>query len=161
VQGSPSSQSSGAPATQVPPRQVSSVVQASWSVQAVPSARATNWQPLVRSHESTVQALPSLQSSIRPNPQAPDRHDSPLVQALPSSQAAPSATAACWQPAAGSHVSTVQTSPSSQAVPSAGTWTHAPYAGSGLSVVQTLPSSHAWELPIHTPFTHASPIVSE
>lgn len=60
VHGLPSSQSGTAPALQIPPRQVSSPLQALRSLHEVPSARGRCWQPETGSHVSVVQGLLSL-----------------------------------------------------------------------------------------------------
>src|SRR5262249_43328395 len=113
----PSLQSIVAPGTQAPPEQESPVVQTLPSLQGTPSAVAVVpvqtpfahasppvqvlpslhgivlfvcWQPLMRSHESLVQTLPSLQLIAVPTHVAvPPVHLSPVVQTLPSLQAVP------------------------------------------------------------------------
>jgi hypothetical protein len=80
----PSSQSGGRPPTQAPALQLSPVVQALPSSQ-VPET-LTLKQPPSRSQLSSVQVLPSSQSSGAPPAQAPALQVSAVVQALPSSQ---------------------------------------------------------------------------
>jgi hypothetical protein len=71
------------PPTHEPPAQVSLVVHAFPSSQG---AVLSVWtQPVAGLHESSVQALPSLQLGPGPPTQVPPAHVSPVVQALPSS----------------------------------------------------------------------------
>jgi hypothetical protein len=83
----PSLHASGAPATQVPPAQVSPVVQAFPSLQG--AVLLVNTQPLPGLQLSVVQTLLSLQTTGVPGLQMPPLQVSPVVQALPSLQAAP------------------------------------------------------------------------
>jgi hypothetical protein len=82
VQTLPSLQLAGAPPTQLPPEQVSLVVQALPSLHG--SLFGVCTQPLAGSQESVVHGLPSLQRIDVPA-QLPLVHLSPLVQALLSS----------------------------------------------------------------------------
>src|SRR5439155_21998801 len=88
VQGLPSSQSGGAPPTQLPPLQVSLVVQASPSSQG--SVLFVWVQPLVGSQPSVVQALLSSQLGGAPPTQLPPLQVSLVVQASPSLPVVPS-----------------------------------------------------------------------
>ncbi len=75
---------------QAPALQPSVVVQGLPSVQVVPAVAAVvTHLPVAASHESSVQALLSLQLTALPAVQAPAWQVSPAVQLLPSSQAAP------------------------------------------------------------------------
>ena len=87
-------------------------------------------------HESTVQALPSLQTVAGPETHAPPLHLSPLVQALPSLQLL--VLAVCVQPVVGLQESLVQALPSSQLMAAPATQ-FAPVQTSGL--VHTLLSA--------------------
>jgi len=87
VQTFESSQFGGAPPTQAPALQVSLVVQALPSSQEAVLLVLT--QPRTESHVSSVHALPSSQLGGAPPTQTPALHVSFVVQALPSSQAAP------------------------------------------------------------------------
>jgi hypothetical protein len=89
VQTFPSSQSGGAPPTQVPSEHVSPVVQASPSSHGSVVSVCTQ-SPVAGSQLSSVQSLPSLQSGGAPPTQVPPEHVSPTVQASPSSQGVPS-----------------------------------------------------------------------
>jgi hypothetical protein len=89
------------------------------------------------SQESTVQALPSSQSTGWVGVQAPSIQVSPPAQAFPSSQGA--WLLAYTQPDAGSQLSSVHGFPSSQTM---GSLMHPP-SGSQLSAVQAFPSSQA------------------
>lgn len=92
VQVLPSSHVGAAPPTHVPPKQLSAVVHALPSEQFTPSLPGACAQPLAMSQESTVQGLPS--SQLTPVPwQNLATQVSLLVQALPSLQAVPAATA--------------------------------------------------------------------
>jgi hypothetical protein len=135
------------------------------TVHALPSlhdAALFVWtQPVLRSHESSVQTLPSSQARAEPPPHSPSAHVSPVVHALPSSHG--SVLFAKTQPTAGSQLSVVHglSSPHTRGAPG---WqvplTHAsftvqafesvqgpvlfvcsqPTAASQLSVVHGLPS---------------------
>src|SRR2546422_158090 len=126
---------------------------------------------------SLVQGLPSLQLSAVPAAHVPAWHVSAPLHTFPSLHEVPFATAGCWQPCTGSHVSVVQgllslqlgalpavqrpprrfsvplhASPSRHEVPfaTAGCW-H-PATGSQLSVVQGLPSLQLSGVPaVHAP----------
>jgi hypothetical protein len=146
VQGFASSQSSAAPPTQVPPPQVSFVVQALPSSHAAVLLKCT--QPVAGLQVSSVQPLPSSQLGAGPPWQLPPPQVSPVVQALPSSQAA---VLSVWtQPVAGLHESSVQPFPSLQ-FNAAPPWQLPPPQVS--FVVQALPSSQAavlstWTQPV-------------
>ena len=135
MQTLPSSQSGGGPPTQAPPEHVSAVVQAS------PSSHGAvlfwDKHPMSGRHESSVQTLPSSQSSGGPPAQAPSEQASPVVQTFPSSHGA---VLFVWtQPVAGAHESSVQRLPSSQsggAPPTQVPPEHVSF------VVQASPSSH-------------------
>jgi len=160
-------------------------VQTSLPVQALPSSHAAVLfaclQPLPTLQESTVHALLSSQFVMAPPVQVPVAQVSPVVHALPSSQAA--LLAACAQPVLLSQESVVhallssqlvallpaqppppQTSPLEQALPSS----HAAVLFtclqaselSHVSVVQGLPSSQLLkDKPLHSPPWQASPVV--
>ena len=74
-----------APGWQLPAEHVSPVVQELPSLQA--AVLLVNAHPVSRLHVSSVQGLPSLQTSPAPGWQLPPPHVSPVVQGLPSSQA--------------------------------------------------------------------------
>src|SRR5437016_605505 len=157
--GAAGGQTGGGPPTQVPPAQVSAVVQASLSSHGELFAVFT--QPVAGSQESVVHTLLSLQLRAGPPTQAPPAQVSAVVQALPSLQdrvfGVPAHTAAAQvspevqglrsshgrvlgvfaQPVAGSHVSVVHTLPSTQL--GGGPPTHTPPAQVS-AVVQALPS---------------------
>src|SRR5437899_12976107 len=57
---------------------------------------------------SLVQGLPSLQLSAVPAAHVPAWHVSAPLHTFPSLHEVPLATAVCWQPCTGSHVSVVQ-----------------------------------------------------
>jgi len=135
VQGLPSSQLGAGPPTQLPPLQVSLVVQASLSLQG--SVLLTCTQPVAGLQESSVQGLTSLQLGGGPPTQLPPLQVSLVVQALPSSHG--SVLSVCVQPVAGLQLSVVHTLPSSQfrAAPP----TQTPPLQVSL-VVQALPSLH-------------------
>src|SRR5207249_2424340 len=98
------------PPVQVPPLQVSLVVQALPSLQG---AVLLVWtQPVARSQPSSVQPLPSLQFGAGPPMQRPPLQASLVVQALPSLHGA--VLLVCAQPVDGLQVSSVQRLPSSQ-----------------------------------------------
>ncbi len=109
----------GVPA-QPPPLQVSFTVQGSPSSQE--SVLLVCTQPVAASHESVVQGLLSLQSSGVPAVQVPFWQVSAPLQALPSEQEVPLATAVCETEPLALQVSVVQALPSSMvvSVPSAG-----------------------------------------
>jgi hypothetical protein len=136
VQAFPSLQLGAGPPTHAPPEHVSPVVHALLSLHA--AALSTCTQPDAGLHESSVQTFPSLQLSAPPLTQVPPAQMSPVVQALPSSQAA--VLAAWTQPLAGLQESSVQAFPSSQLV--AEPLTHAPFTHVS-PVVHAFPSSHA------------------
>jgi len=139
----PSSQLGAAPPTQLPPKQVSSVVQALWSSQG--SLLLVKTQPLPESQVSVVHPLPSSHTGGPPPTQAPLEQVSLVVQASPSLQAATLFT--FTQPLAGSQESSVQTLPSLQS--GAAPPTQVPPAQASL-VVQASPSSHGPILFVNT-----------
>jgi hypothetical protein len=179
VQGLPSSQPSAAPAWQLPPPQVSPIVQ------ALPSSHEAVllvWtQPVAGLQLSSVHALSSLQLGAGPPWQLPAPHVSAVVQALPSSQ---DAVLSVWtQPPDESQVSSVQgllslqstvrlpahtplahVSFAVQKLPSSQdavlfVWTH-PVAGSQESSVQGLLSLQSVAgPPAHAPLAQVSPVV--
>jgi hypothetical protein len=179
VQTLPSSQFGAGPPTQLPPEQVSAVVQAfpssqgsvfgvppqspppqmSPDVQALPSLQAPVLlvcvHPLPVSQASSVQGLPSSQFGAGPPTQEPPEQASPTVQALPSLQGAVLLT--CVQPVPALQPSSVQVSPSSQS--SAGPPTQVPPEQASV-VVQALPSSQGCVLFTcwHTPAWQASSV---
>jgi len=126
VQRFASSQTTGV-VTHDPPEQTSPAVQAFESEHGAVLSAWTH--PVAVSQLSSVHGLPSLQLSAVPGRQAPNTQASPLVQALPSSQA-------------------IALLLNTQ-----------PVAGLQLSVVQRLASSHARGVPMHAPPEHASPVV--
>src|SRR5436309_2199156 len=94
---------------------------------------------------SVVQGLPSLQLSAVPAAHVPAWHVSAPLHTFPSLHEVPLATAACWQPCTGSHVSVVQGLPSLQL--------------GGVPAVQ-IPAWHV-SAPLHTlPSLHEVPLVS-
>src|SRR5437899_3146448 len=131
---------------------------------------------------SLVQGLPSLQLSAVPAAHVPAWHVSAPLHTLPSLHEIPFATAACWQPCTGSHVSVVQgllslqlgsvpavqrpgrhvsaplhSFPSLHGVPfgTAGCWQ--PVTGSQMSVVHGFPSSQLRDDPaVQVPDRHVS-----
>src|SRR5437762_14080323 len=92
VQGLPSVQSGAVPPAQLPPLQVSLVVQALPSSQVAVLLVWTH--PVAGLQLSLVQGLPSLQSGAGPPTQRPPPVGSLVVQALPSSPAAASVLSA-------------------------------------------------------------------
>ena len=100
----------GAPPVQVPPLQVSLVVQALPSLQG---AVLLTWtQPVEGLQVSSVQTLPSSQEGAGPPTHRPPLQASFVVQRLPSLQGA--ALLVCTQPVAWLQPSSVQGFPSSQ-----------------------------------------------
>jgi hypothetical protein len=179
VQTFPSSQFSAAPPTHVPPLHASLVVQALPSLQG--AVLLVCVQPVAGLHESSVHRLPSSQLGPAPPTQAPPEQASPVVQALPSSQAA---VLFAWvQPVAGLQASSVQRLASSQFGAAPPTQTPPaqvsvvvqalassqgaellvyvqPVAGEQPSVVHTLPSSQFGPAPpTQVPPEQASPVV--
>ena len=144
-------QTTAAPGTQVPPEQVSPVVQAFPSLQE--AVLLVKTQPVAGSHVSVVQTLLSLQMTAVPGTQVPPEQVSPAVQAFPSLHAA--ALFVKTQPAAESHVSVVQTLLSLQTtgVPE---WQVPPEQVS--PAVQAFPSLHAAALLVKT---HPVPVLHE
>src|SRR2546426_941564 len=114
VHALPSSQLSAVPAEHAPAWHVSAPLHTLPSLHEVPFATGECWQPCTGSQVSVVQGLPSLQLGSVPGVQTPAWHVSVPLHAFPSLHEAPFATAKCWQPATGSHVSVVQGLPSLQ-----------------------------------------------
>src|SRR6266481_4417480 len=112
VQTLPSLQSSAGPPWQLPPLQVSAVVQALLSLQG--SVLLTCVHPVAGLQPSSVQTLPSLQFGGGPPTQLPPLQVSLVVQALSSSHGL--VLLVCAHPVAGLHVSLVQTLLSLQSV---------------------------------------------
>ena len=135
VHALPSLQFVGEPGAQLPPLQVSPVVQASPSSHG---ALLLLWtHPVAGLQLSSVQTFPSLQFGAGPPTQLPPLHVSLVVHALPSSQGA---LLLVWtHPVAGLQLSSVQALLSLQF--GGGPPTHAPLLQVSL-VVQALPSSH-------------------
>ena len=94
MQTLPSLQLVGPPGAQLPPLQVSPVVQALPSLHG--AVLFTCWQPVSPSQLSSVQPFPSSQLIVDPLTQVPPLQVSPVVQTLPSSQGA--VLLVCWQP---------------------------------------------------------------
>ena len=138
VQTLASSQTTAVPAKQVPPPQVSPVVQAFPSSHAF--ALFVKTHPVAGLQLSVVQTLASSQTIAAP-PQTPPLQMSPDVHAFPSSQAA--VLFVNTQPAAGSHVSVVHTLPSLQMTADPAWQVPPPQAS---PVVQASPSSQAFVL---------------
>jgi hypothetical protein len=169
VQGFPSSQAGGVPATQTPAAlQVSAPLQASPSGQAVPAATGAWVQPGTASQPSTVHGLPSSQEGALPGLQVPaPSHASAPLQASPSSHGVPAPTGLEVQPSSASQATAThgfasvqvsgvpawhdpapsqvsapsQASPSAQEVPAGRGVKAQPVAGAQVSVVQACPSS--------------------
>ena len=154
------------------------------AVQALPSSHASvllaKAHPVTGSQLSVVHRLPSSQTTAEPAWQVPDPQVSPVVQALPSSQAI--VLFVKTQPVAGLHVSVVHTllslqttaalvlqvpppqvSPEVQAFPSLQEFVllvnTQPVAIVQVSVVQGLLSLHTMPTPAHTPPLQTSPDV--
>ena len=149
--------------------QASATVQALPSLQAVPFSGLLTQLPLVVSQLSDVQPFWSLQSFCAPEMHTVSMQLSPTVHGLPSSQ--PVVCAACSQPTPAAQVSNVhgllssqltawpthlpmthvsplvQKSPSVQALSLSLTCTHKPLIGSQLSDVQAFLSSQSTFLP--------------
>ena len=180
VQGLLSSHGAGAVALQTPEAQVSPVVQLLPSSQG--SALLAKTQPVILSHESSVQGLPSLQGNGPPARQAPAWQTSPVVQTSPSVQ--PRLLSLCTQPSLASQLSVVQGFLSSHSTAGPATQlqpTHAspqvqalsslqarllslvwvqPADRSQVSLVQGLLSSQLVPMPgWQPPSRHASPVV--
>jgi hypothetical protein len=125
VQGLPSSTTGAALATQAPfALHVSLPLQALPSVQELPAATGAWCTPVVASHVSVVQGLPSSTAKAVPAVQVPLVQTSLPLQTFASAQEVPLATATCVTPCTGSHASEVHGLPSSStgALPA----THAP-----------------------------------
>src|SRR5262249_28469438 len=90
-----SSQLGAVPAVQTPATQVSAPLHRVPSLHAVPVVTAVLRQPSTGSQESAVHGLPSSQSGAVPTVHAPAWQVSSPLQALPSLQAVPLATAGC------------------------------------------------------------------
>ena len=132
MQRLPSLQTTVVP-THAPKVHVSLLVHALPSLQ--PLLLFANTQPVAGSHESVVQALPSLQVCVVPDWHALLAQASPIVHTLPSLHAA--LLAEFTQPEDALQVSLVQALPSSQSIPAPGTQLPAAQAS---PTVHTLPS---------------------
>jgi hypothetical protein len=110
VQPLPSSQLGAAPPTHAPSEQASPVVQALPSSQDAVLLSCS--QPVAGLQLSSVHGLLSSQLGAAPPTHAPSEQASPVVQALPSSQAA--VLLSCTQPVAGLQLSSVHGLLSSQ-----------------------------------------------
>jgi len=143
---------------QTPPEQTSPYVHAFPSLHEFELFVWT--QPVAGLHESFVQGLLSLQSSV-PVPvwQTPFKQVSPVVQAFPSLHEA--VLFVCWQPADGSQLSFVQGLLSLQSNAVTPGWQTAPLQLS--PTVQALPSSHGTAVvtacPTHDPLLQVSLVV--
>src|SRR5881397_297490 len=152
--GAAGGQMGGGPPTQVPPAQVSAVVQSSLSSHG--ELFAVFMQPVAGSHESVVHTLLSSQLRAGPPTQAPPAQVSAVVQALPSLQ-----DRVFGVPA---HTLAAQVSPEVQGLRSShgrvlGVFTQ-PVAGSHVSVVHTLPSTQlGGGPPTQTPPAQVSAVV--
>jgi hypothetical protein len=163
VQTFVSAQLGGVPAWHAPARHVSAPLQALPSPQDAPSAAGLLTQPPAALQVSTVQGLPSLaQAGGVPARQAPDWHVSAPLQALPSPQLVPLATAAY------AHMPLLQAlvvqgllslhwlALVQEAQPEIGVVVQ-PVAGTQASVVHGLPSLHESGVPARqTPALHVS-----
>ena len=107
VQRFPSLHTTGEPLTHAPPEHTSPVVHASPSLHGLVLFEYT--QPVIGSHESVVQMLPSSQLGAGPPTHAPPEHVSPVVHALPSLQGT---VLLVNTHTSSGHVSVVQTLPS-------------------------------------------------
>ena len=143
VQILPSLQVSAAPPLQLPPLQVSLVVQASPSLQ--PTVLALWTQPILGSQLSLVQPLSSSQASAAPPLQLPPLQASLWVHVLPSLHAA--LLLPKTQPDPALQLSLVQTLPSTQ--PNAAPALQTLAAQTSL-MVHALPSLHGDELALWT-----------
>ena len=114
MQTLPSLQLSGVPAVHAPLWQVSAPLQTLPSVQGVPFRTAVFVQPVAGLQVSVVHTFESLQLGAVPAAQPPFWQVSAPLHALPSLQAVPFDTFACWQPKVALHVSVVQAFASSQ-----------------------------------------------
>src|SRR6266446_9945030 len=108
VQGLLSLQVSAVPAVQAPAWHVSTPLHTLPSLHEVPSGTAVCLQPVAGSHVSVVHAFASSHFSAVPAVHTPAWHVSTPLHTFPSLHEVPLATAACWQPCTGSHVSVVQ-----------------------------------------------------
>jgi hypothetical protein len=117
----PSLQLSGVPAVQAPLWQLSAPLHTLPSRQGVPFRTAVFVQPVAGLQASVVHTFESLQLGGVPAAHPPFWQVSAPLHALPSLQAVPFETFACWQPKVALHVSVVQGFASSQlrAVPAA------------------------------------------
>ena len=146
VQTFVSSHTIGDPGWQLPPPQVSPVVHALPSSQGL--VLLANTHPVAGLHESFVHGLLSLHTVAVPGWQLPPPHVSPVVQGLPSSQAA--VLFAKTHPVPGLHESLVQGLLSLQTVADPAWHVPPPHVS---PVVQGLPSSQAlvlfaWKQPV-------------
>jgi hypothetical protein len=139
VHALPSLQLGAVPAVHAPLWQVSTPLQALPSVQVVPFATTTFWQPEAGTQESVVHGFESLQLGGVPAAQAPAWQVSAPLQVSPSLHGLPLATAVWRQPPAPSQVSVVQGLLSLQSRPPPGA--HTP-AWQSSSPLQALPSGH-------------------
>src|SRR5881398_257321 len=152
--GAAGGQTGGGPPTQVPPAQVSAVVQSSLSSHG--ELFAVFMQPVAGSHESVVHTLLSSQLRAGPPTQAPPAQVSAVVQALPSLQ-----DRVFGVP---THAPAAQVSPEVQGLRSShgrvfGVFTQ-PVTGSHVSVVHTLPSTQlGGGPPTQTPPAQVSAVV--
>src|SRR5207249_1692803 len=142
------------------------------SLHELPLGSAACWQPAIESQVSVVQGLLSLQLSGVPVVHVPARQVSAPLHALPSGQAVPSTTGACWQPRSVSQASVVhgllslqssgvlppqtpprqvssllQALPSLHEVPSAKATCWQPSSGRQMSLVHGLLSSQSRAVP--------------
>jgi hypothetical protein len=131
------------PPWHVPPPQVSPVVHALPSSHGAVLFVAT--QPLAGSHESSVQGLPSSQTTAVPGWHDPPPQASPVVHALPSSHGL--VLLVKTQPDAGLQVSVVQALLSLQTTGTPGRQAPPPQVS---PVVQALPSLHGLVLLVKT-----------
>jgi len=161
VQALPSLQTVDEPGTHRPSRQLSPVVQAFPSLQALPVFGRCAQIPVSGTQASSVHGFPSSQRGPVPGTHAPPEQVSPVVQAFPSSQLAV-LFAYSHSPVVGLHASSVQpllslqtvgvpatqlppeqTSPTVQALPSLQlavllTYSHSPVVGLHASSVHAL-----------------------
>ena len=166
VQGLLSLHTAAAPETHLPAAHPSPTVHKSPSLQAVWSATAAlTHLPVTGSHESAVHSLLSSQPDAVPGVHLPPKQLSLAVQALPSSQVAPSAGVTAHLPAV--QVSFVQGLLSLQSAdepqlppqPTMGLAMHVPLVESHKSFVQGSLSSQTMLVEVHWPALHRSGVV--